>query len=108
MSGNSNIDLFAALDLTHRYGEPPAKPRERAIEFQKFLNVIDGSVPAGLKVHVVLDNSSTHKTPALHRWLLRHPRFEFLFTPTSLSWMNLVESWFAGITTSGSAAAHAS
>jgi len=73
-------------------------PRHRAVEFQKFLNLIDRSVPEGLTVHVVLDNSSTHKTPSIQRWLLRHPRFEFHFTPTSSSWMNLVERWFAEIT----------
>ena len=73
-------------------------PRHRAIEFQKFLNLIDHTVPPELTVHVVLDNSSTHKTPAIGRWLLRHPRFELHFTPTSASWMNLVERWFAEIT----------
>ena len=55
-------------------------------------------MPAELDVHVVLDNSSTHKTPAIHDWLLRHPRFTFHFTPTSVSWLNLVERWFAELT----------
>ena len=59
---------------------------------------IDDTVPADLGVHVVLDNSSTHKTPAIHDWLLKHPRFTFHFTPTSSSWMNLVERWFAELT----------
>ena len=72
--------------------------RHRAVEFIKFLDLIDASVPAGLDVHVVIDNASTHKTPAVHRWLLRHPRFVFHFTPTSSSWLNLVERWFAELT----------
>ncbi len=73
--------------------------RRRAIEFRKFLDLIDSEVPEGLKVHVVLDNSSTHKTPAIQRRLLRHPRFSFHFTPTHSSWTNLVERWFAELTT---------
>ena len=72
--------------------------RHRAIEFKKFLDLSSGH-PRRADVHVVLDNSSTHKTPAIKRWLVRHPRFEFHFTPTSSSWMNLVERWFAEITT---------
>jgi len=60
-------------------------PRHRAVEFRKFLDAIDEAVPDGLDVHVALDNSSTHKTPAIHKWLLAHPRFTFHFTPTSSS-----------------------
>jgi transposase len=56
-------------------------------------------VPAGLDVHVVLDNSSTYKTPSIRRWLRRHPRFTLHFTPTYSSWLNLVERWFAELTT---------
>jgi transposase len=74
------------------------RPQHRAIEFRKFLDAIDDAVPADLDVHVVLDNSSTHKTPAINKWLLRHPRFTFHFTPTSSSWLNLVERWFAELT----------
>ena len=71
--------------------------RHRAIEFTKFLDAIDKAVSAGLEVHVVLDNSSTHKTPAIHRWLLRHPRVHFPFTPTSSSWMlDLTPGGWAG------------
>jgi transposase len=62
------------------------------------LELIDGSVPAGLDVHVIIDNASTHKTPAVHKWLLRHPRFVFHFTPTNSSWLNLVERWFVELT----------
>ncbi len=72
--------------------------RHRSEEFRRFLSLIDESVPEGLDVHVVVDNSSTHKTPAVHRWLLRHPRFTFHFTPTYSSWLNLVERWFAELT----------
>jgi transposase len=73
-------------------------PRHRAEEFRRFLNLIDKTVPAGLDVHVVLDNSSTHKTPSIQRWLIRHPHFSFHFTPTYSSWLNLVERWFAELT----------
>ena len=74
-------------------------PRHRAEEFRRFLNLIDQAVPAHLEVHVVLDNSSTHKTPSIQRGLLRHPRFSLHFTPTYSSWLNLVERWFAELTT---------
>jgi hypothetical protein len=67
----------------------------RAIEFKKFVTTIDSAVPAALDIHLVLDNSSTHKTPAVQRWPAAHPRFVVHFTPTSASWLNLVERWFA-------------
>jgi transposase len=92
-------DLFAALNLATGQVVHQTRPQHRAAEFRRFLDVIDAAVPAGLAVHVVLDNSSTHKTPAIHQWLLRHPRFRFHFTPTSSSWLNLVERWFAELTT---------
>jgi len=95
---NGVTDLFAALNLATGQVVHQTRPRHRAIEFRKFLDAIDASVPADLDVHVVLDNSSTHKTPAIHKWLLRHPRFTFHFTPTSSSWLNLVERWFAELT----------
>jgi transposase len=72
--------------------------RHRAEEFRCFLNLINRSVPDGLEVHLVVDNSATHKTPEIHRWLLRHPRFHLHFTPTYSSWLNLVERWFAELT----------
>jgi transposase len=62
------------------------------------LQTLDREVPAELDVHVILDNSSTHKTPAIHKWLTAHPRFVLHFTPTSSSWLNLVERWFAELT----------
>jgi transposase len=91
--------LYAALDLTTGQVIGRLHSRHRAIEFKQFLQTIDREVPAGLDVHIVLDNSSTHKTPAIRRWLLAHPRFQLHFTPTSSSWLNLVERWFAELTT---------
>ena len=73
--------------------------RHRAVEFTQFLARIDAAVPPGLAVHLVLDNSSTHKTPAIRRWLVAHPRFVLHVTPTSSSWLNLVERWFSELTT---------
>jgi len=95
---HGTIDLYAALNLTSGMVIHQLTARHRAIEFKKFLEAIDKAVPKGLAIHVVLDNSSTHKTPAIHRWLLSHPRVQFHFTPTSSSWMNLVERWFAELT----------
>ena len=96
---NGTTNLYAALDVAS--GQVPAEmtPRHRAEEFRRFLTLIDASVPAHLDVHVVLDNSSTHKTPSIQRWLTRHPRFTLHFTPTYSSWLNLVERWFAELTT---------
>ena len=68
------------------------------MEFKKCLARIDAEVPAQLDVHVVCDNYGTHKTPAVNTWLARHPRFHVHFTPTSSSWVNQVERWFAYIT----------
>jgi transposase len=72
--------------------------RHRAIEFRKFLIRIEDEVPKSLDVHVVLDNYATHRTPAIQRWLARHPRFHLHFTPTGASRLNLVERWFAELT----------
>ena len=95
---NGVTDLFAALNVATGEVIATTRRRHRAEEFKKFLAEIDKAVPADLDVHVVLDNSSTHKTPAIKTWLLRHPRFHFHFTPTSSSWLNLVERWFAELT----------
>ena len=92
-------DLFAALDAASGKVIASMTARHRSEEFRKFLNIIDEEVPDGLDVHIVLDNASTHKTPAVKRWLVRHPRFKFHFTPTYSSWMNLVERWFSELTT---------
>ncbi|OKP70138.1 IS630 family transposase [Pseudomonas fluorescens] len=69
--------------------------RHRAKEFLAFLQQIDRNTPARLDLHVILDNSSTHKTAAIMQWLEKHPRFKLHFTPTSASWLNVVEGWFA-------------
>lgn len=90
--------LYAALDITTGQVIGSLHARHRAIEFKKFLQTLDREVPAALDVHVILDNSSTHKTPAVQKWLLAHPRFVLHFTPTSSSWLNLVERWFAELT----------
>ena len=73
--------------------------KSHTADFIAFLNKVNRNVPAELDVHVILDNLSTHKTPAVHKWLLRHHRFHFHFTPTYGSWMNLVERWFSALTT---------
>jgi transposase len=96
---NGTTNLYAALDVASGHVIADMTPRHRAEEFRRFLNLIDSSVPAHLAVHVVLDNSSTHKTPSIQRWLVRHPRFHVHFTPTYSSWLNLVERWFAELTT---------
>ena len=91
--------LYAALDIASGRVIGSLHSRHRAIEFKKFLATIDREVPAEYAVHVVLDNASTHKTPAVKRWLIAHPRFVLHFTPTSSSWLNLVERWFGELTT---------
>ena len=95
---NGTTSLFAAFDLAS--GSVIAQPyrRHRHQEFLKFLKLIDKAVPKELDLHLVLDNYATHKTPAIKDWLIRHPRFCLHFTPTSSSWLNLVERWFAELT----------
>ena len=90
--------LFAALDVATGKVIGETHRRHRAIEFRSFLDRIDHEVPADLDVHLVLDNYGTHKTPRIHRWLLRHPRFHLHFTPTYSSWINQVERWFSDLT----------
>jgi transposase len=90
--------LYAALDLATGKVIGSLHARHRAREFLAFLKKIDAEVPADMDCHVVLDNASTHKTPAVKRWLTSHPRFVLHFTPTSSSWLNLVERWFAELT----------
>ncbi|MES3636629.1 IS630 family transposase [Mycobacterium intracellulare] len=91
--------LYAVLDLATGKVIGSLHARHRAQEFLAFLKKLDAQVPAELDCHVVLDNASTHKTPAVKRWLTAHPRFVLHFTPTSSSWLNLVERWFAELTT---------
>jgi transposase len=90
--------LYAALDLTSGKVIGRLHSRHRAIEFKQFLQTLEREIPPDLQVHLVLDNSSTHKTPAIQKWLAAHPRFVLHFTPTSSSWLNLVERWFAELT----------
>ena len=90
--------LFAALDAATGKVIGKCYRRHRAVEFLKFLRLIDDSVPGAFDLHLILDNYSTHKTAAVRRWLARHPRFHVHFTPTYSSWINLVESWFATLT----------
>lgn len=95
---HGTTDLFAALDAATGHVLGKCYKRHRGHEFKLFLREIDHNVPEELDVHVVLDNLSTHKTPAVKRWLLRHPRFHLHFTPTHASWLNLVERFFGLLT----------
>ena len=96
---HGTVDLYAALNVGTGEVVTRTDKRHRSIEFRKFLDLVADQVPAGLDVHVVLDNASTHKTAAVEKWLKRHPNWEFHFTPTSSSWLNLVERWFSELTT---------
>jgi transposase len=95
---HGTTSLFAALDVKAGTVIGHCHARHRAIEFRQFLERIEAAVPAGLDVHLILDNYATHKTPAIRRWFARHPRYHLHFTPTSASWLNLAERWFAEIT----------
>lgn len=90
--------LFAALDAHTGKVIGRCHRRHRSVEFRKFLDTIDANVPAALDVHLIVDNYSTHKTALIQRWLAKRPRFHIHFTPTSASWLNLVERWFAKLT----------
>jgi transposase len=96
---NGTVDLFAALDMARGTVISDIRPSHNQHDFIAFLNKINREVPAGLDVHIILDNLSTHKTPKVQRWLLRHRRFHLHFTPTYGSWMNMVERWFSALTT---------
>jgi transposase len=91
--------LFAALDVKSGLVIGECLPRHRAREFLRFLRRIERAVLPHLGVHLICDNYSTHKTPEVRAWLKKHPRFKMHFTPTSASWLNLVERFFAKITT---------
>jgi len=90
--------LFAALNAATGEIIGSLHRRHRAVEFKKFLAKLDKEIPAELDVHLICDNYSTHKTPAIRKWLLAHPRFHMHFTPTSSSWLNQVERWFGLLT----------
>ncbi|MGH9159174.1 MAG: IS630 family transposase [Vicinamibacteraceae bacterium] len=95
---HGTTSLFAALDIATGNVIGACHRRHRHQEFLRFLERIDAAVPARLNVHLVMDNYGTHKTPKVHRWFLRHPRFHVHFTPTSASWLNQVERFFAALT----------
>ena len=95
---HGTTSLFAAFDVATGKVIGSLRRRHRSVEFRKFLDDIDAAVPKNLDVHIVLDNYSTHKTPAIHRWLAKRPRYHLHFTPTGASWINLVERWFAQLT----------
>jgi transposase len=95
---HGTTSLFAALEVKSGRIVGDFHARHRSVEFRKFLDRIEAAVPRELDVHLILDNYGTHKTPLIHRWLARHPRFHVHFTPTSASWLNLVERWFAALT----------
>ncbi|MEK6212424.1 MAG: IS630 family transposase [Pseudomonadota bacterium] len=90
--------LFAALNVLDGKVLGRCMQRHRHQEFLRFLNAIEAEVPAGKLIHVILDNYGTHKHPKVRAWLTRHPRFTFHFTPTSASWLNAVEGFFAKLT----------
>src|SRR3984893_14590405 len=95
---HGTTNLFAALDFKAGTVIAQFYRRHRAVEFRPFLETIDHQVPPRFALHLIIDNYATHQTPAIKRWLLRHPRFHLHFTPTGASWLNLVERWFAGLT----------
>jgi transposase len=92
---HGTTSLFAALDVASGFIIGKCYKRHRAVEFLKFLKEIDAQVPESLDVHIVMDNYATHKTPKIKAWLARRPHYHVHFTPTSASWINQVERWFA-------------
>jgi transposase len=95
---HGTTSLFAALDVASGSVIAEHYNQHRHQEFLRFLRTIDKAVPAKFDLHLICDNYATHKTPEVKKWLLRHPRFHMHFTPTSSSWLNLVERWFAELT----------
>jgi transposase len=95
---NGTTTLFAALSMLDGTVIGHCMPRHRHREFLRFLKIIDERTEPDLDLHLIVDNYATHKTPAVKRWLKRHPRFHLHFIPTSSSWLNMVERFFAEIT----------
>ena len=95
---HGTLDLFAALNVATGEILARCRSQHRAQDFVAFLREIEASVDAAFDIHVVLDNLSAHKAPTVQRWLLRHPRVHFHFTPTYASWLNLVERFFGLLT----------
>jgi transposase len=96
---HGTTSLFAALDVKTSQVISQFHRRHRSVEFRQFLDAVDAQVPHDLDVHLVMDNYGTHKTPLIRHWLVKRPRFHVHFTPTYGSWLNLVERWFAALTT---------
>lgn len=90
--------LFAAMELAEGRLIAECMPRHRHQEWLKFLKKIDAETPADLDLHLIVDNYATHKHPNVQKWLGKHPRFHIHFTPTSSSWLNLIERWFRDLT----------
>lgn len=95
---NGTTTLFAALNVLTGTVIGQCLPKHRNTEFLRFLRRIDREIPNGLAIHLILDNYGTHKHPDVVAWLGKHPRFHLHFTPTSSSWLNLVERWFRDLT----------
>ena len=95
---HGTTSLFAALDARTGKVIGQCHRRHRAVEFRKFLDAIESEVPAELDVHLIADNYATHKTALIRNWFAKRPRFHIHFTPTSASWLNLVERWFGLLT----------
>jgi transposase len=90
--------LFAALNVLEGTVIADCMPRHRNQEFLKFLRRLDRELPKHLDLHLIVDNYGTHKHPNVKQWLAKRPRFHLLFIPTSASWLNLIERWFAKLT----------
>ena len=95
---HGTTSLFAALDAKTGKIIGQNQQRHRSVEFRSFLDTIEKNVPEELDIHMILDNYGTHKTKLIKDWLIKRPRFHVHFTPTSASWLNLVERWFALLT----------
>lgn len=95
---HGTLSLFAALDTATGQVIGRCFARHRAREFRAFLNTVEARVPADLDVHIIMDNLATHKTKAIRDWFARHPRWQVHYTPTSASWINQVERFFALLT----------
>lgn len=95
---HGTTSLFAALEVATGRVISQLHHRQRSVEFRKFLDTIEAQVPREFDVHLILDNSSTHKSPPIRNWLAKRPRFQVHFTPTYGSWINMVERWFGELT----------
>lgn len=95
---NGTTTLFAAIELAEGKIISECLPRHRHQEWTRFLKRIDAQTPPDLDLHLIVDNYATHKHPKVLSWLKRHPRFHLHFTPTSSSWLNVIERWFRDLT----------